>query len=58
MKDANKRDDLIMLTKHWIEDQGNILDDSNTSSSKSKNEKDNLMVNIRPLDETLGGATP
>ena len=40
------------------EDQENILDDSNTSSSKSKNEKDNLMVNILPLDETLGGATP
>ena len=39
-------------------DQGNILDNSYTSSSESENEEDNLMVNIPPLDETLEEATP
>ena len=34
------------------EDQENILDDSDTSSSESENEGDNLMVNMPPLDKT------
>ena len=40
------------------EDQGNLLDDSDTSSSESENEEHNLMVNIPPLDETLEEPTP
>ena len=35
------------------ENQGNILDNRDTSSSESKNKEDNLMVNIPPLDETF-----
>ena len=40
------------------EDQGNILDDSDTSSSESKNEDNNLMVNKSPLDKALEKPTP
>ena len=40
------------------EDQRNILNDSDTSSSESENEEDNLMVNIPRLDETLEELTP
>ena len=40
------------------EDQGNILDYSDTSSSKSENEDNNLMVNKSPLDKALEKPTP
>ena len=40
------------------EDQGNILDDSDTSSSESENEDNNLMVNKSPLDKALEKPTP
>ena len=40
------------------EDQGNILDSSDTSSSESENEEDNFMVNTPLFDETLEEPTP
>ena len=40
------------------ENQGNILDSSDTSSSESENEEDNFMVNTPLFDKTLEEPTP
>ena len=40
------------------EDEGNVLEYSDTSSNESENEENNLMVNIPPLDENLEKPTP
>ena len=49
----NIDEELNFLFDSCKEDEGNILDDSDTLSRESKNKEDNLMVNIPPLDETI-----
>ena len=40
------------------EDQGNILDNNDTSSGERKSKEDDLMVSIPPSDKNLEESTP
>ena len=58
IRSYNVDEPLNFLCNFDDEDEGNVLEYSDTSSSERENEENNLMVNIPPLDENLEKTTP
>ena len=58
IRSYNADEALDFLCNFNDEDEGNVLEYSDTSSNEIENEENNLMVNIPPLDENLEKPTP